>query len=183
MAQFFGLIPLNAANFESGAAGDGQVLTADGSGGAAWEDVPAGPGGASFAFDGATFTPGEFVAGSQVRSIEVELTLSGSSIATGGAWVIWGLMSNNTATPPTLSGNTDLTDTDYSTAPSLISWGGIVNNIAHTIWMVSASGGSIKFTAGTYNAAEAAEDIYLFVLLPSGGFVFSSAISIPGSVA
>ena len=37
MAQFFGLATLNAGNFESGNAADGDVLTADGSGGAAWE--------------------------------------------------------------------------------------------------------------------------------------------------
>ena len=42
MAQFFGLIPLNAENFESGEATDGQVLSADGSGGASWETVEGG---------------------------------------------------------------------------------------------------------------------------------------------
>jgi len=42
MAQFFGLIPLNAANFESGAAASGQVLTADGAGGASFEDAAGG---------------------------------------------------------------------------------------------------------------------------------------------
>jgi len=36
MAQFFGLIPLNADNFESGSASEGQVLSADGEGGASW---------------------------------------------------------------------------------------------------------------------------------------------------
>lgn len=36
MAQFFGLATLNAGNFESGNAADGDVLTADGAGGAAW---------------------------------------------------------------------------------------------------------------------------------------------------
>ena len=41
MAQFLGLVQLNAASFESGAAADGEVLTADGNGGAAWE-APAG---------------------------------------------------------------------------------------------------------------------------------------------
>lgn len=44
MAQFFGLIPLNAANFESGSATNGQVLSADGSGGASWETVEGGSG-------------------------------------------------------------------------------------------------------------------------------------------
>lgn len=42
MAQFFGLIPLNAANFESGAAENGHVLTADGEGGASFQAVEAG---------------------------------------------------------------------------------------------------------------------------------------------
>ena len=44
MAQFFGLIPLNAANFESGSATNGQVLSADGSGGASWETASGGGG-------------------------------------------------------------------------------------------------------------------------------------------
>jgi len=44
MAQFLGLVQLNAANFESGAAADGEVLTADGNGGATWE-APGGGGG------------------------------------------------------------------------------------------------------------------------------------------
>jgi len=47
MAQFFGLTPLNAAAFESGAASDGQVLSADGSGAAEWRDVASGGGGAT----------------------------------------------------------------------------------------------------------------------------------------
>ena len=42
MAQAIGLVTLNAANFESGNAGDGQVLTADGSGGAACADAAGG---------------------------------------------------------------------------------------------------------------------------------------------
>lgn len=40
MALFLGLQALNAQNFESGLATDGQVLTADGVGGAAFEAVP-----------------------------------------------------------------------------------------------------------------------------------------------
>jgi len=42
MAQFFGLAALNAGNFESGNAGAGEVLTADGSGGAAWAQAGGG---------------------------------------------------------------------------------------------------------------------------------------------
>lgn len=38
---------LDAAGHGSGAATDGQVLTADGAGGAAWEAIPAGGGGGS----------------------------------------------------------------------------------------------------------------------------------------
>jgi hypothetical protein len=34
--------PFDAANLGSGASGDGQVLTSDGAGGSAWEDLPAG---------------------------------------------------------------------------------------------------------------------------------------------
>ena len=44
MAQFFGLMSLNAGNFDSELATDGQVLTADGSGGAAWEAAAGGGG-------------------------------------------------------------------------------------------------------------------------------------------
>lgn len=50
MAQFFALTPLNAANFESGTAANGEVLTADGAGGAAWE-APAGGGGGGALLD------------------------------------------------------------------------------------------------------------------------------------
>lgn len=42
MANALLIAPLNAANFESGAAESGQVLTADGSGGATWETPAAG---------------------------------------------------------------------------------------------------------------------------------------------
>lgn len=41
MAQFLGLVQLNAANFESGNAADGAVLTADGAGGAVFRTLPA----------------------------------------------------------------------------------------------------------------------------------------------
>ena len=37
MANILALVPMNAVNFDSGAATDGQVLTADGSGGAGWQ--------------------------------------------------------------------------------------------------------------------------------------------------
>lgn len=68
MAQFFGLMPLNAANFESGAAEAGQVLTADGAGGAAWQAAAGGAAGATdityadlvSAINGASLTPGGF---------------------------------------------------------------------------------------------------------------------------
>lgn len=43
MTKFIGMIPLNAENFESGEATEGQVLSADGSGGASWE-TPSGGG-------------------------------------------------------------------------------------------------------------------------------------------
>ena len=82
MAQFFGLMNLNAANFDSGVAGDGEVLTADGAGGAAWE-AAAGGGGAAFAFDGATFTPGTYTEYSAYREVTIELKLNGAPIPSG----------------------------------------------------------------------------------------------------
>lgn len=68
MAQFFGLIPLNAANFESDNASAGHVLTADGAGGAAWQAAAGGAAGATdityadlvSAINGASLTPGGF---------------------------------------------------------------------------------------------------------------------------
>jgi len=45
MANALLIAPLNAANFESGNAEAGQVLSADGDGGATWETPAAGGGG------------------------------------------------------------------------------------------------------------------------------------------
>ena len=44
--------------------------------------------GMSFAFDGATFTPGEFVADSGGRDVEIELTLDSEAI-TSGTFMVW----------------------------------------------------------------------------------------------
>ena len=44
MTKFLAITPLNADNFESGSASEGQVLSADGSGGASWETVEGGSG-------------------------------------------------------------------------------------------------------------------------------------------
>jgi hypothetical protein len=57
MPNILALVPLNAANFESGSATSGQVLTADGNGGAAFA---AAAGGAAFTWDGVTLTVGEY---------------------------------------------------------------------------------------------------------------------------
>ena len=78
MTKFLAITPLNAENFESGEATEGQVLSADGSGGASWETVEGG-GGASFAFDGVTFT--DMGSEEGVRLINIILTLNGSPIS------------------------------------------------------------------------------------------------------
>lgn len=56
MAMFMKLGPVQAGDIDSEAATDGQVLTADGAGAAAWEDA----GGGSVAFDGAAFALAEW---------------------------------------------------------------------------------------------------------------------------
>lgn len=86
MAMALGFFELNAANFESGNASDGTVLTADGSGGAAWVEAAGGGAGAAFAFDGATLTPGAYNADVNWRNVDVELTLGGAAITTGTIW-------------------------------------------------------------------------------------------------
>lgn len=78
MAQFFGLIPLNADNFESGEATEGQVLSADGLGGAGWETPSGGGGSSGFLFDGATFTYRN--AGEGYYGYYLTLTLNGVPI-------------------------------------------------------------------------------------------------------
>lgn len=54
MANILALIPMNAANFDSGSAAAGTMLTADGSGGAGWEaaSTPVSDGSANVPFLG-----------------------------------------------------------------------------------------------------------------------------------
>lgn len=82
MAMFMKLGPVQAQDIDSEAATDGQVLTADGAGKAAWED--AGGGGASFAFDGATIVLGDLKGIGYPAT--VTLTLGGAPITGKAAY-------------------------------------------------------------------------------------------------
>lgn len=181
MAQFFALTPLNAANFESGAAGDGQVLTADGAGNAAWEDAAGG--GASFAYDGATFTPGAFVANSGGRGVSIELTLGGASITSGVLHTWVGVTEYaNFGTLPFATANSQIYGIDPASLPILTPYQQPINYYASSLLVVS-NGTTATFTITIGNDGAVALDEYVFILLPSGGIDISDAISIPGYVA
>lgn len=75
--------PTNATKVDSGVATDGQILTADGAGGAGWEDAPAG--GAVDAAD-VTFTPAGTIAASDAQAaVEEVATDAASALSTHAA--------------------------------------------------------------------------------------------------
>lgn len=178
MAQFIGLVTLNAENFDSGAATDGQVLTADGAGNAAWE-AAGGGGGASFAFDGVTFTPGTFTADSGAREVEVEFTLGGNSIASGNVAVLFYI---------SLGGfdqyRTDKWESVGGMGEYLLRFWTKVENVMAIYFGYTAAAGKISDTWKLQNDEQAvAEDQYIYIIFPNGTYLKSDAISVPGYVA
>lgn len=166
----------DAANLTSGAATVGQVFTADGNGGAAFQDTATGGGGASFAFDGATFTPGEYVEWSGSRDITVELTKGGASIASGYVFADIALFSS-----------LDFTDDDSVNTNNTFS----LPLAASRVWtnekqcylnpkkvFVEAASGTTSIIV-TVNGTYEDIDVYLAVTLPSGAFVVSGIITVP----
>ncbi len=93
MAMALMIQELNATNFGSGNAADGEVLTADGAGGAGWQQA-----GGGAAFDGAVFTPEPYDANSSLRRVQVELTRGGEAIASGTIWAMMSVSRTGTFT-------------------------------------------------------------------------------------
>ena len=174
MAQFFGLIPINAANFESGAAGDGQVLTADGAGNAAWEDAAGG--GASFSYDGATFTPGAYNVGTSQRDITITITIAGVPVVNGWYHVEFFVGFE-------IGGDVYATDACPIVSPTLLNIykDSGINNFFHAATVYCGSGGSSLIVRPT-NSADGPFDARIIVTLPSGGVARSDLISVPGAV-
>lgn len=174
LAQFLALIPMTAGNFDSGAATDGQVLTADGAGNAAWEAATGG--GASFVYDGVAFTPGTFTADSGARTLEIELTLGGDPITSG---IVSGWAHMTTDTVFDNNTNSKYWFDLFSEATCFIT-----GTSVDAYWMLrficAAATGHCKFTITFNNAEVAAVDVYVNVFLPSGGIATSELFSIPG---
>ena len=169
MAQFFGLIPINAANFESGAAGDGQVLTADGAGNAAWEDAAAGGGG--FAYDGATFTPSTFVVNQAWRDVTIQLTTGGVAVADGKYKV---------SVYTTGSGYTEAMTMEINVSfPYFIQFAAPQGYEAMGAFWQYTTVGVLVIRIRSTNPT--ALDAQVHVCIPSGSVVSSGAISIPGT--
>lgn len=83
MAMFMKVGPVQAADIDSESASDGQVLTADGAGGAEWRDAAAGGG---VAFDGATIdVQGE----TGDWGVTVTLTLNGAPISGNAVYMAY----------------------------------------------------------------------------------------------
>lgn len=159
MAQFFGLTPLNAANFESGAATDGQVLTADGAGGAAFEDAAGGGGGA--AWDGASFTVNTNSGG--VLNVTVQLT-SGANNYEEFAFVPLGIYDYDSGY---------LAENDVGMQYMTMGFASVPANAGAIGW--TNANGTLVFEA--YNSSNATYNINILVALPNGGVAKSDNIA------
>ena len=171
MATAILLAPLNAANFESDDASDGHVLTADGAGGASWQ-APAGGGGASFAYDGATFEPGTYNANDYSRTIAVILTLGGQPVPDGmymlvagaKAWMYDSFFSQlDLALESPLGANGTLWRTN--------------NTLSHLMYNKIDGGDPLVFTVST--DSDGAKTAHVFLMLPSGNIAHTT-MQIPG---
>lgn len=160
-------------DIDGAGATDGAVWTADGANGAGWE---APSGGAAFAFDGATFTPGNYVAGSGVRTVDIELTLSGAPITVGRIGFFLTVISG--------SGNT-WTDGGFDVNGTVFRfylYDSIFAGIACLQCAIDASDGHVIAYAEIYNSTEAdKDDLSVQVMLPSGFVVTSAAIVVPAT--
>jgi hypothetical protein len=133
----------------------------------------AGGGGASFVFDGVTFTLGEYTAGSGTRNIDVELTLDGNAITSGNANVLFYVLDRN--------------DLDSSTDPSSITyyWGQDVgigigsSGDSHLFWLVPATAGHLKATWTFGQDGADPKTFYVVIAMPDGSLVFSDSFLLP----
>lgn len=157
---------VDADTVDSGAAAAGELLTADGAGGAAW-----GPPGQVFAFDDIVFTPGEFVADSGTRIVTLGLATGGNDVPDGIYFL------------PILVLNPDFGDSylnvnipsDPDAARFLDSdWpGGKISVFRHTETHVN-------FDIQVGNTDSTARDALIMVALPDGSMA-TATVSIPGS--
>lgn len=160
---------MTASDIDSESATDGQVLTADGAGAAAWEDASGG--GASFAFDGATFTPGELVAESGARTVDIELTLGGEPITSGTLQLLF--------TVTNADGDLDATFDVTTFAFRFYLWDGVQETVASLLCGIEAVDGHVTADAELYNESERDVVNYVHVFLPDGSVVTSDAITVP----
>ena len=131
-----------------------------------------GSGGAEFAFDGATFTPGDFEAGSGAREITVTLTLDGTPVGMGIYCVTY------------RANRTDNYAEGFECEPSSNAQdcaqnGGYGGTCIY--WQEGEGEAYDDLVFEVNNPAGGAVDAYFYVSLPSGEFAQSDAISIPGS--
>lgn len=174
MAQFLALIPMTAGNFDSESATDGQVLTADGSGGAAWEDGGGG-GGASFAFDGATITVGSYATDDgYYYPVTIELTLDDTPITQNAAYFAF----------------ISLDGTYYGQSALEFGFQDVTNSSITTIYDDASSGPALFYAYYIHDAeplivvnkadsSPEGETVRLNIILPTGGIVVSDAMEFP----
>lgn len=128
--------------------------------------------GMAFAFDGATFTPGEFVADSGSRTVEIELTLESAAITSGTLGTII-----QAAGDDTLNGDTAPKQFSIDAYAITIDEG-LEDSVRYVV--IPAADGHCKVTATLENFDAEAADQYLIALLPTGAVAVSDAISVPG---
>lgn len=128
----------------------------------------------SFAFDGATFTPGEYVEESGSRTMTIELTLDGSSIDSGT--VMFYIFS--TLTDDFSSGEGPANLVDFLDEVGY----GYAGNTTDTYFLIiPASGGKIETMLTFVNEEETDSPAYYAVIpLPDGGVAVSDSFIIPG---
>lgn len=159
MANFIGLVALNAANFESGEAEAGQVFTADGAGGAAFEDAAGG----GDLVDGVNFEIGELVG----NTILVNVLLNSDVEPYTNPILVTMFVSRN-GEPIGFS------EVDFS-HPHLDK----LSSLFAQVWINPSNPSPVELTFGAYDAGGDSVEYYLNVALPSGLIVTSDAMTVP----
>lgn len=154
---------VDADTVDSGAAAAGELLTADGAGGAAW-----GPPGQVFAFDDIVFTPGEFVAEQGYRSVVISLATAGDDVP-DGIYLVPVTIYGNGYTSYSLDIDDDTWRFADATSPD-----GVYAVFRHTETHTS-------FSVTVSNSDTQAQDVLIMAGLPDGSMA-TATVSIPGVV-
>lgn len=125
------------------------------------------------AYNGATFTPGDFEADSGQRNVGIEFTIDGNSITTGtvGAFVFSTTslpINSETQNSAIIGQETYYHEIDNASPVTLI------------FVAVTSDGDQCIGSVTVINGAPDAADRYVCVLLPTGEIIASDAISVPG---